>query len=95
VRTVPVDRAFLRRIESVAGAGNPGDRIVVVGNLVISRAAYAWLLEWRSAPFGARSGALRQSRVEVEAPWLRNVRNPLVLMRFEFSGDARDLLPDG
>jgi hypothetical protein len=95
VRTVPVDRAFLRRTESVAGVGNPGDGLVVIGNLVVSRASYEWLREWRRAALGGRSGALRQSRVEVAAPWLPDVAQRFVLMRFEFSGDARDLLPDG
>ncbi len=95
VRTVPVDQAFLRRTEAIAGAGNPGDGLVVIGNLVVTRAAYQWLREWRRAPLGARSGALRQSRVEVAAPWLPDVAQRFGLMRFEFSGDARDLLRDG
>lgn len=94
VRTVPVDRAFVRRTETVAGEGNPGDRIVVIGNLAVTRAGEVWLNEWRGAEYRARRGAIRMSEVDVAAPWLGSVAVRFGIHRREFSGDARDLLPD-
>ncbi len=93
VRSVPVDGAYLRRIESIAGEGNPGDRIVAVGNLVVSSAALAWLRNSRGAPFRARTIGRRHMGVTVAAPWLpSDVRYRFGLEWYQISGDARDLL---